>query len=180
MRKPIEFTTKYQVDDQGVVWSFQKWRGNGTVRPLNPKRDNRGYLRVSLSMEGKVIRKTVHSLVLTAFSGPRPSPQHQCRHLNGIKTDNRLLNLAWGTAAENGKDKVRLGESSKGEKNGQAKMSDLEVSIIKALIEKGATARYLCGLFDVSRTALQDIEEGKSWQHIESILSTDAAETPRV
>ncbi len=50
----------------------------------------------------------VHRLVLLAFKGPRPDGQY-CRHLNGVPTDNRLANLAWGTKSENTFDKVGHG-----------------------------------------------------------------------
>lgn len=36
------------------------------------------------------------------------------RHLNGIKTDNRPENLAWGTDKENAADALRLGEIKRG------------------------------------------------------------------
>ena len=43
---------------------------------------------------------TCHSLVCTAFHGPRPDG-YQCDHINGIPTDNRACNLQWVTPAEN-------------------------------------------------------------------------------
>jgi hypothetical protein len=50
----------------------------------------------------------LHHLVLEAFVGPRP-PGMQCRHINGDSLDNRLENLAWGTASEDNYDRVRNG-----------------------------------------------------------------------
>lgn len=52
--------------------------------------------------------ETVHSLVLEAFSGPRPEGQ-VARHLNGKITDNRSINLQWGTVAQNVNDARRHG-----------------------------------------------------------------------
>src|SRR5262249_12949164 len=37
------------------------------------------------------------------------TPHHEVRHLNGIRTDNRPENLAWGTKSENMQDAVRHG-----------------------------------------------------------------------
>ena len=45
----------------------------------------------------------VQKLVLDAFVGPRPAGA-VARHLNDIGIDNRLVNLAWGTASENMRD----------------------------------------------------------------------------
>ena len=67
-----------------------------------------GYRRVRLSGNGKRATLFVHVLVLTAFVGPRPAGQEGC-HGNGIRTDNRLVNLRWDTRSENQKDSVRHG-----------------------------------------------------------------------
>lgn len=53
--------------------------------------------------------RRVHVAVCETFHGPRPSPKHVVRHLNGNPLDNRSVNLAWGTTAENSADTVRHG-----------------------------------------------------------------------
>lgn len=63
-----------------------------------------GYGVVSLSEHGKTYTYTVHTLVLEAFSGPRDG--REVRHLNSNRADNRLVNLAWGTAQENANDRL--------------------------------------------------------------------------
>lgn len=46
--------------------------------------------------------RLVHRMVVAAFIGPPPSPDHtDIRHLNGLHSDVRLHNLAWGTRSEN-------------------------------------------------------------------------------
>lgn len=71
-----------------------------------------GYLRVQLWAGNKSRFKFIHGLVLEAFVGPYPEGQ-EARHLNDIKTDNRLENLAYGTHAENMQDWVRNGRRRK-------------------------------------------------------------------
>lgn len=124
---------------------------------------------VRLSIDGKRIKKSVHSLVLNAFRGPKPSPESQCRHLNGVKEDNRLENLAWGTAKENGEDKVFLGETARGENNGASKLTEIEVSIIKNLLHRGGSRAYIGALFDVSKTTIKEIEKGIIWPDVKML-----------
>lgn len=69
-----------------------------------------GYPQFSLVAPGTSgrVRRYLHDLVLTAFVGPRPEGA-VARHLNDDPTDNRLVNLAWGTRSENQRDALRNG-----------------------------------------------------------------------
>jgi hypothetical protein len=58
---------------------------------------------------GARFERTIHSLVCEAFHGPKPTPRHEVRHLNGYSLDNAASNLAWGTPRENRLDSVRHG-----------------------------------------------------------------------
>jgi hypothetical protein len=57
----------------------------------------------------------VHHLVAEAFHGPRPNYLAVARHLNDVKTDNRLENVAWGTRKENAADMRRNREKAAGQ-----------------------------------------------------------------
>jgi len=93
---------QYQISTLGNVRSFRR-----SVAPklLKPGRMPQGHLSVAL---GRNNSQCVHKLVLLAFVGPAPY-KHECRHLNGNPSDNRLENLRWGTRSENILDAVRHG-----------------------------------------------------------------------
>lgn len=107
----------YDVSDDGQVRSAGKYvrcgRGEGYLR-YYPSRaralhtDKAEYARVTLKRNGVTRNHLVHHLVLDAFVGPRPAGT-ECRHLNGVPSDNRLVNLQWGTSSENSFDVVRHG-----------------------------------------------------------------------
>jgi len=96
--KPIPgYEGRYEVSDQGNVKSFRRSL-DGYI--LRPGRMPGGHLSVAL---GRLNSQCVHKLVLLAFVGP--APVHcECLHQNGIPSDNRLVNLRWGTRSENMKD----------------------------------------------------------------------------
>lgn len=103
----------YQASDQGRVRSIDHETRNrygpyirrGQILSLACPPSGGGYQTVLIG--GRVRR--VHQLVLLAFVG-EPGPGEEVRHLNGIKTDNRLVNLRYGTKTENQLDNVRHGK----------------------------------------------------------------------
>lgn len=114
--KPVVgFEDAYEVSSQGRVRSIDRvmttkngirLRFRGVMR--KPVITPGGYPAVGMGAPNYMPR-TVHVLVCEAFHGPKPKPGMVVRHLNGVSTDNRPENLAWGTHSENNFDLVRHG-----------------------------------------------------------------------
>lgn len=103
----------YEASSLGRIRSVTREVPNrwGTLTPrtgklVQPFPSSTGYDRVALYRDGQQTRRSVHSLVLLAFVGPYP-PGLEIRHLNDVKTDNRLCNLQYGTRSDNNYDRVR-------------------------------------------------------------------------
>lgn len=105
----------YAVSDDGQVRSLGRWTayvngGNRYFPSMNLKcpLDSTGYPHVRLTKDRRGVTFRVHQLMAMAFLDKSPEDT-QVRHLNDCRSDNRLVNLKWGTAAENMSDKFRNG-----------------------------------------------------------------------
>jgi len=129
---------------------------------------NNGYLAVELH-NGESHEYTVHRLVLETYVGPRQGDM-LCRHLNGIKTDNRLENLCWGTRSENAQDAIRHGTFPKpnlgkfGENSASSKLSNLDRRLIFSVFHDGArTLKELADHFNISSQSIKRIVCNTRW-----------------
>jgi DNA-binding transcriptional regulator YhcF (GntR family) len=95
----------YEVSDWGRVRSLHP-QGRPRGKFLRPSAGT--YLVVNLSKDHVRESWPVHRLVGEAFLGPLP-PGMMTRHGPGGPYDNRLVNLSYGSAAENADDQVRDG-----------------------------------------------------------------------
>ena len=163
----------YEVSSEGRVRSYRR----GMPRILKPGKcgSRREYLVVRLADEdGQFQRVKVHAAMLTAFVGPRPNGA-ETRHLNGVADDNRLVNLAWGTRADNVADKRRHGHLHQGEQVASARLTRAQVIEARAAAREGATCRELARRYGVAKTTMRQLLLGLTWRHLPGAL----AELPR-
>lgn len=80
-----------------------------TNREIRPRIGRHGYPSIKLrTIEGKTKIYKMHILKAKAFIyGPNPLDATLVRHLNDVKTDNRLENLAFGTRSNNAQDAIK-------------------------------------------------------------------------
>lgn len=156
--KTIPGFPDYSITKDGKVFSF-KYREKKRLRECQ---DKKGYFKVDLRIAGKGHTRAVHRLVLETFVGPCPLEQ-EARHLNGNRTDNRLENLSWGTREENAEDKVRHGTATRGEKNGNSKLTIEQVCKIRELHKNGETQKKIGEKFGIAYQTVGGIVRGEAW-----------------
>ena len=98
----------------------------------------------------------VHRLVLLAFVGECP-PDQEVRHLNSIRTDNRLCNLTYGTRSENVIDTLTLG------RGGRQRLNPNLVVEIRAKIAEGESVKGLSQRYGVSTKAISQIKNNRTY-----------------
>ena len=170
--RPVTGFPGYRVGDDGSVWNAWvncRWGRRLTERwkRLKPGVHRRGYLYVNLTPPGGRYRSfRVHRLVLEAFVGPCP-PGMECRHLNGVKADCRLGNLAWGTPERNRQDNHEFGVYGRGSDHTQAKLTAEKVREIRRRHAAGELQRVLAAEFEVEVSNICAIVNRRSWKHID-------------
>ena len=96
----------YEVSDLGRVRSINRITDRGRRikgRVLSLASHRNGYQQVNLHRGRTQATHLVHQLVTLAFVGPVPEGM-EVRHLNGVRSDNTLPNLAYGTHLDNMRD----------------------------------------------------------------------------
>lgn len=96
--RPVPENPNYKVSENGDIWSSK------SHRLLKPKKiDKEGHVGIGMNVNGERKYPYLHRLVAKAFI-PNPENKPIVRHLNDIRTDNEIDNLAWGTVKDNMQD----------------------------------------------------------------------------
>ncbi|OBU11801.1 hypothetical protein AYY17_01950 [Morganella psychrotolerans] len=157
------FGESYEVSNLGRIRSVDRYT-TGNVKKmkikgklLKPRVRRDGYLTVNFSFNSHGSQFAVHRLIAMAFI--RNAADLPCvNHKNGIKTDNRVVNLEWVTPKDNIRHAISIGlmRVSRGADNTQFKgviratdkktRTTMEFKGKKSLIEFGFdhSAVYAC------------------------------------
>jgi len=149
--RPIPgYENLYDVSDEGRVRS---WLRRGKLLALG---NSAGYRNVVLSRKSAKTTYNVHVLVMLAFIGPPPAKQ-ECRHKNGIRYDNRLENLEYGTRRENRSDMVRHGSD-------RVKLTIEDVQNIR---NAKLSAKEVKTIYGISLSNAYGIVRGDVWKGVQ-------------
>lgn len=171
----------YQASSLGQIRSLNRVRrynvyGSGQQKGIILKPfESRGYVRVSLSTSGKGKKHFVHRLVFQAFF-PEVSID-QINHVNGVKNDNRVINLESVSSSENVRHAYNSGltQIRKGECHHQALLNDSIILEIFKLRKEGKTQQAIADKFGILREHVRMVLQRRCWKHVpvdESLLYT--------
>jgi hypothetical protein len=160
---------RYEVSTLGRVRSLDRYRKvnkEGNLCLLKGQQitlyvNQVGYPQVTLSIDHKGKKFTVHTLVANTFL--EKLPHHECvNHINGIKTDNRVENLEWSTYGANNKHaydtKLKIPYSRFGEKNPRCKYSSRDIKKLRVLL-MAKSVPVISRVFGVPKGTLYNIKK---------------------
>ena len=131
-----------------LIWPYARTQGRG-----------------SIWIGGKL--HLVTRIVCESAYGPPPTPEHESAHNCGKGHLGRCTpgHLRWATYAENMMDRVDHGTLARGEKSGNAKISENDALEIMQL-GRLKTHREIAVLFGISRRHVGRILSHERWAHL--------------
>lgn len=170
--RPIPGYDGYEASDQGRIRSVPRkircynshgeigWRTyRGTM--LSPGLSS-GYSHVQIGKGNyNYSGELVHKLVMLAFVGPPPSPDHEIAHWDGNPANPCLSNLRYATYQQNYEDQVRHGRVQRGEKHYNAKLTSDDVRAIRRSKDTNAN---LSKKYGVSKTTVYEVRNYLKWR----------------
>lgn len=94
MQPIANFEDKYDIFPDGRIFN------KGNYEWCNPSQNSNGYLKLTLSRNGKSKQVSVHRLVALHYL-PNPYQRDQVNHIDGNKLNNHVSNLEWVTPEKN-------------------------------------------------------------------------------
>lgn len=165
--KPVvhpDFGQHYEVSDHGRV--RRTTRGiKGPAKPghiLWQRTVASGHKRVLLCNSPARKHFFVHTLVLTAFGGPKPEGT-ECCHNDNNPANNIPGNLRWGTPSSNRLDRPNRGVKIRGELNRNSK---LNADAARAIRADTRLSKAIAADFGISPSTVQRIRRGQIWAHL--------------
>jgi len=114
--------------------------------------------------EGQIVM--THRWAWEREHGPVPDGLHVLHRCDNPPCIN-VEHLFLGTSADNNADKSAKGRQARGDRCGNAKVTEEDVRAIRLLRSSGERLSALAARYGISETQVSDIARRKSWAHVE-------------
>ena len=158
------FEDCYHVSNMGRIKALARkvpiWNGERQIPEAirGQHMMHNGYMRFCFQRKRVAKFRCTHATVLEAFVGAAPKGC-ETRHLNGVRHDNRLVNLAWGSKLENMKDQYLHGTRIRGATNAASKLTPAMVDLI---LTSGLTGVELSRRLGIGTATVCRVRKGKA------------------
>ena len=148
----------YKISSTGKVKSYRRYP-EGKLLKTNIAKDKGGHHFVVIYREGKRIRRSLHSLVLTTFVGPRPKGLHGL-HKDDDPNNNHIDNLFWGTPKRNVEMAIASG------RHHSQHLRKLTNDQVRAIRSSPLSHRKLAVKFNVSFATIKCVKHRTAYAHV--------------
>jgi hypothetical protein len=163
--RPIpETRDRYYLSNLGRMIT-RNWHGGYHPAFMKPAPDAGGYLRTMILKNGRFHTIKMHREIAKVFI-PNPLNKPTINHINGIKSDNRVVNLEWATRSENVSHAFATGlESNAGELHPGHKLTDMIVLKAREMRKLGMKYKDIADQLGFRKDVINDCCT-RSWQHV--------------
>ena len=138
---------------------------HGRILKGNNHLRSKAYIQVYLCKDGTTNLQNVHTLVLSAFIGPRPHG-YVANHIDSNRKNNRVSNLEWVTPRQNNLHAVQSGKHHIGAQHPDAKLTEQQVREIRQQAGEGVSFAALGRQYGVDYTNISQIVRRRTWKHV--------------
>lgn len=156
--RPIQDYSEYSVSSWGRV--------RGTRTEFLSPADTKGYLHVSLSLNGQKSTKRISHLVAQEFWGAQPFEGARVAHNDGDSHNNRASNLRWTNDLDNQADVERHGRRPKGSEVFLSVLTEDDIPNIRTRIRSRERYADIASDYNVSVSTICLIKQGRTWRHV--------------
>lgn len=164
-KKGITPRYNYAVSNFGRFCRYEKNVEDGSL--LNGANLG-GYKVMSLRTGDTTQTIYIHKLVAENFVSKTAPKQKFVIHLDHNKDNNKFNNLSWATNSDVGSNQAKnpafIERVSK--KPSYSKLTVAKVKSIRAMLDKGQSAKLIADKFDVSRVQIYRIKKGEVWNKL--------------
>lgn len=163
-KRPIKgYEDLYWIDRMGRVSTIVRKGVKGEY--LKNNRHRQGYLYVGLTKNGKRKNYLIHRLLAIAFLS-NPLGYKYINHINGRKSDNRLVNLEWCSSSQNNAHAYRTGLKIPSRKVTTPKFSEQQIIKIRNWHLQGYSNSQVAERFAVHRSTIHRIVTNKTLRSV--------------
>lgn len=148
--------TKYLVSRDGRIFNAI------TGRELKQQNNGNGYLKVTLTINGKQIQKLSHRIVAETYL---INKSIQVNHKDGNKSNNNVDNLEWVTNSENQIHAHKNGLKKNGNQLWNGKFTKEQVEQMKGFRKDGMFYYEIAKLFNTTKGTVHAIVNGKRYKY---------------
>ena len=156
---------KQYKDTQYAVSSHGRLKNILTQKLLSGSVSRQGYIKFGMWHLAKCTTVAVHRLIAETFI-PNPENKPHVNHIDGVKSNNAVVNLEWSTASDNIKHAYATGLASQCEESPHSKVTEADVIEMREILaSRKMSVADVARKFGISAAAVSHIKNGITWKN---------------